>query len=494
MKILNSTQIRQADAATIAHEQISSLQLMERASAAFVHWFCNQFVNTRPVAIFCGQGNNGGDGLAIARQLSQLSYSVRVFMVQHTSNPSSDYLLNLDRLRPHVTPEAIHQEADFPELSENYVLIDALLGSGLSRPATDLMGKVIDAINLLSNKTVSVDIASGLFMDQLHDASGHIIEPDFTVSFQIPKLAFMFSENSVYTGQWQVVDIGLNNRFMESCPSSYYLTDHEVITSISKPRARFSHKGTFGHALLVAGSYGKMGAAVLASRACLRSGVGLLTVHIPRCGYDIMQISTPEAMTSTDFRRQFISQVPDIAPYSAIGIGPGLGQDPATLKMIEEIFSKESKPFVIDADALNLMAQNRYLLDRIPENSILTPHPKEFDRLAGPARNSQHRLKLAIQFAKEYQLIICLKGAHTAVVFSDGSVHFNNTGNAGMATGGTGDVLTGILTGLLAQGYPAPDAARLGVYCHGMAGDKGSLSKGQAGLIASDLIENLRVP
>ncbi|CAG4993873.1 Bifunctional NAD(P)H-hydrate repair enzyme Nnr [Dyadobacter sp. CECT 9275] len=493
MKILNVGQIRDLDAFTIENEPVSSVNLMERAAQAFCWWFCNQFVNTRPVTVFCGQGNNGGDGLAIARILSQKCYDVRVYIIEHTANTSADFSENLKRLSDHLTPFQIRKETDLPDLSEKTICIDALLGSGLSRPAEGIMAKVIGLLNTSRNKVVSVDIASGLFIDKSNQETDPIIQPLFTITFQLPKLAFFMPQNAVFVGEWRIVDIGLDTVHLLQQHTPYYYTDSAHAESIIRPRNKFSHKGTFGHALIIAGSYGKIGAAILAGKACLRSGVGLLTLHIPECGYEIAQISLPEAMVSVDVDRKFNTALGSVSSYSSIGIGPGLGQEDATAQMLAKLLTEARLPLVIDADALNIISQHNDLLDKIPAKSILTPHPKEFQRLAGETANDFDRLETGRKFAQKYNIIICLKGAHTAVILPNGDVHFNSTGNAGMATGGTGDVLTGIITSLLAQGYPPEHAAILGVYEHGLAGDRAASRKGQSAMIASDVIENLKI-
>lgn len=491
MKIFNVEQIRAMDAYTIAHEPITSINLMERASQAFVRWFSNQYVNTRPVAIFCGKGNNGGDGLAIARILSSCGYDVQVFIVEYTLHATDDFHQNFSRLGNHLTPRRIHSENDLPQLSRQVVCIDALLGSGLSRPVEGLLGIVIKYLNSLPNKLIAVDIASGLYTDQSNDPSDIVIKPRYTITFQLPKLAFMLPQNAEYVGEWHVVDIGLSPAYIADTSTDYYFTDRSEAEKRIKPRQKFSHKGTYGHAVIIAGSYGKMGAAVLSGKACLRSGVGLLTMHVPACGYEITQISVPEAMATVDESEKYISKAPDLTSATAIGIGPGIGQDPATVKVLEKVLEQAKVPLIIDADALNILSANRHFLYKLPENTILTPHPKEFQRLAGESSNEYDRLEKARTFAAKYKVIICLKGANTAVVLPNGEVHFNSTGNPGMATGGTGDVLTGIITSLLAQKYNPADAAILGAYQHGLAGDRAADARGQTALIASDVVEHL---
>jgi hydroxyethylthiazole kinase-like uncharacterized protein yjeF len=491
MKIFNVEQIRSLDAYSIENETISSLDLMERASNAFIRWFCNQFVNTRPVGIFCGKGNNGGDGLAIARILCIHSYDVKVYIAEYGSNATPDFQNNLERLKNHLQPESIQHINDFPSISSNAICIDALLGSGLSRPVNGLLAEIIGSLNKLANNLVSVDIASGLYADKPNAKDDTIIEPDFTVSFQLPKLAFMLPQNATYVGDWHLVDIGLSGDYIRKTTTSLHYTDKQAAETLIKPRQKFSHKGTYGHALLIAGSFGKMGAAVLSGKACLRSGVGLLTMHSPGCGYDIIQISIPEAMAEMDDNHKNISQLPELDSYSSIGIGPGIGQDATTVKVIEQLLETTKVPLIIDADGLNILSQNRSLLDKLPENTILTPHPKEFQRLVGESSNEYERLEIGKQFARNHKVIICLKGANTAVILPNGDIHFNSTGNAGMATGGTGDVLTGIITSLLAQKYEPQQAAILGVYEHGLAGDRAADQKGQSALIASDVVDCL---
>lgn len=491
MKIFNVEQIRAMDAYTIAREPINSIDLMERASQAFVRWFCNQYVNTRPIAVFCGKGNNGGDGLAIARILNGCGYDVQVFVVEYNLNATDDFRQNLSRLADHLTPRLIQSENDLPRLEKKVVCIDALLGSGLSRPVEGLLGIVIKYLNDLPNRLLAVDIASGLYTDRPNGPSDIIIKPRYTITFQLPKLSFMLPQNAEYVGEWHVVDIGLSSEYIKNTDTHYYFTDKPEAEKRIKPRQKFSHKGTFGHAVLIAGSYGKMGAAVLSGKACLRSGVGLLTMHVPACGYEIAQISVPEAMTTVDESEKYISEAPDLRSATAIGIGPGIGQAPATAKVLEKILGQAKVPVIIDADALNILSTHPHLLYKLPANTILTPHPKEFQRLAGDSSNEYERLEKARMFSSKYKVIICLKGANTAVVLPNGEVHFNSTGNPGMATGGTGDVLTGIITSLLAQKYAPADAAILGVYQHGLAGDRAAEARGQTALIASDVVECL---
>ncbi len=491
MKILSAPQIRDLDARTIQNEPISSLDLMERASRAFVRWLCARFDNRQPLVFFCGKGNNGGDGLAIARLLSAKGYAVTVYVVDYTDKGSEDFSKNLVRLAEHLAVHYIKDKKDLPELTRDELLIDALLGSGLSRPAQDLLAVVIGMMNDSPARVISVDIASGLYMDKSNEEDDAIVRPDYTVSFQLPKLAFMIPQNGPFVGDWQAVNIGLDQDFIQEAETPYFFTDKKSAKKLIRDREKFSHKGTFGHALLLAGSYGKMGAAQLCGGACLRSGAGLVTMHVAGCGYQIIQIALPEAMCTVDIDEKILTTLPELEAYSAIGVGPGLGKEPQTLQMLEELIEQAKIPMVWDADALNLLSENPDLLKKLPDHTVITPHPKEFERLAGKSKDDYARLELARDFAKDHKLVVVLKGAHTAVIFPDGMVHFNATGNAGMATGGAGDVLTGILTSLLAQKYHPKDAARLGVYQHGIAGDRAAKARTKVAMIASDIVEKL---
>ena len=503
MKILNVDQIRALDDATIRHEPIAPINLMERAALAFVDWFVDRFPDTTSTKIFCGLGNNGGDGMAIARLLLERNYPIEVNVVRYAPRESDDCMHNHRRLKL-VTENIRYIEfsRDIPAIRHNEVIIDAILGTGLSRPTEGIVKEVIAAINRAPATVVSVDIASGLYTDQANAPADVIVEPDYTVTFQLPKLAFVLPKNGRYVGEWHTVDIRLYKRSIDLAPTPYYYTQPQEARLLLHKRERYSNKGTFGHALLLVGSYGKMGAAVLSARACLRSGVGLLTVQVPRCGYGIIQTSVPEAMCLPDGHQNVLTGVPDQgsgelegpppSDYTAVGIGPGIGKAPETLAMLKKLLPTLKNPIVVDADALNLLSENRDLLDKLPKNSILTPHPKEFERLTKKWNDDYQKLDLLREFAKKYNVVVVLKGAYSAVATPEGDVHFNSTGNPGLSTGGTGDVLTGILTALLAQGYDPVEAAVLGVFAHGLAGDQVAEERGQIGMIASDVVDALR--
>ncbi|CAN5629351.1 bifunctional ADP-dependent NAD(P)H-hydrate dehydratase/NAD(P)H-hydrate epimerase [soil metagenome] len=484
MKILSAAQIRSADAYTIKHEPVVSLDLMERAAVACVEWLSNNLSRNYSFKIFCGPGNNGGDGLAIGRLLLSSGFNVKVFVVRESEKYSPDFLENERRLRS-LFPSAFHEikfEKDFPVLTADDCVVDALFGTGLSKPVAGFLSMLIEHINSSHAEIISIDIPSGLFADT-HTSSETVIRAKHTLSFQLPKLAFMFAENEKYVGAFHLLNIGLDQHFIfEANANDYYLTG-DLLKGFLKPRNKFSHKGNYGHALLVAGIKGKMGAAVLASKACLRTGVGLLSVRVPESGNDIMQISCPEAMSA-------IGEI-DFEKYAAIGIGPGIGIDDEASNTLSQILQHAKCPLVLDADALNIISADKKLLNQVPLNSILTPHPKEFERLFGKTQSDFERHQLQITYSKTHKIFIVLKGAHTCVTTPEGISYFNSTGNPGMAKGGSGDVLTGMITSLLAQGYSSLESSLLGVYLHGLAGDIAADKKGMDGMIARDLVNGI---
>jgi len=493
MKILSAAQIRQWDEYTIKQEPVSSIDLMERAATKCTAWLLQQYPTAPSFAVYCGKGNNGGDGLAIARMLVEQGYPVTIYILEFGHKGTDDFQTNLARLHllPNQDIHFIQSEENFHSFQPGQIIIEALLGSGVSRPLEGVTAALVNHLNNSGCEIISIDIPAGLFAD--HSGKGALtIQATHTLSFQCYKPALLLAENEAAIGQVHILDIGLDNSFYNSLNTAFELVDDEIIYAIYKPRNAFAHKGTFGHALLIAGSYGKMGAAILAANACLRSGVGLLTCHIPTCGYDSMQTAVPEAMVVTHVDSSFNTKVEDdLIKYKTVGIGPGIGMAAETKTMLTEFLTLYKKPVVLDADALNILASQKDWLPLIPAGSILTPHPKEFERLFGETVNEFDNIALALQKAKELNCIIVLKGHHTFIATPGGKGYFNATGNAGMATGGSGDVLTGILTGLLAQGYSSEEAAIFGVYLHGKAGDMAAQKLSMEAMLASDIINNL---
>jgi len=500
MKILSTAQVKEADNYTITNEPILSIDLMERAASRAADWIMENIGLDNDFVIFAGPGNNGGDGLVIARRLdkamrdSKLSGVVTVYVVKFTDKFSPDFRTNLERLnRTNVRVVYLTEGDQMPLLEGHEIVIDAIFGSGLSRPVRGFPAKVIEHINQSPKQlTIAVDVPSGLFGEENHKEEQTIIKADITLTFEFPFLSFFFPENQDYVGEFVVIPIGIHPDYIANAPTDYFTVEFEQIASMIKPRKKFSHKGNYGHGLLIAGSYGRMGAAVLAARAAHRAGIGLLTAHLPAKCVDVMQVSSPETMISIDQISDSYSGYAEInEKYTAIGFGPavGLTREPALL-LDELISGKHSKPMVLDADALTIIAQHKWL-DRLPGNTIITPHPKEFERIAGETSNNYQRLQLQRKIAKEHKIIVVLKGAYTSICFPDGKCYFNTTGNPGMAAGGSGDVLTGIILSLLAQGYSPKEAALAGVYLHGLAADIAADETGYHALIPSDIINRL---
>jgi hydroxyethylthiazole kinase-like uncharacterized protein yjeF len=491
MKIFRSEQIKEIDASTIKHEPIASVDLMERAAARLLGWYMERFDRLGSVYIFAGPGNNGGDGIALARMLALNRYRVEVYYAKFTDKTSDDLEKNRKRLETETdVPFNIITSADqFPVISSGNIIFDALFGSGLTRTIEGFPAEIIKLINHSGAKIISIDIPSGLFgEDNSKNSYKNVVKADYTLSFQFPKLSFLFAENSPFVGELLILPIGLDDIAIRNTFSPYSLTEISDVSRLLKKRNRFDHKGNFGHGLLVAGSYGKMGAAVLGAEAAMRTGIGLITCHIPSCGNLIMQASLPEAMVKSDKAEKFVSDIGNSDSFSAVGIGPGIGLEPESQKAFFSLISECKRPTVIDADALNIMSLNPEWFSLLHEGTILTPHPKEFERFAGKTKNDYDRLLKQIELSEKFNCIIVLKGAHTSITFPDGKVFFNSTGNPGMATGGSGDVLTGIILSLLSQGYTPENAALLGVYIHGLAGDIAAGEVCYESIIASDII------
>ena len=494
MKLFSTTQVKELDAYTIEHEPVQSVDLMERAARVFTEAFCLQFPESGKICVLAGPGNNGGDALAIARMLYQKDYPVEVYLFNFKGNLSSDCRINKERLLPLAQVKFTEVKDTFipPESGGKGIVIDGLFGSGLNKPLEGRLASVVKSINSSPCTVVSIDIPSGLFgEDNAENNADHIIVADYTFTFQFPKLSFLFSENEYFVGKVEVLDIGLHPKGIHTIASPFHLIKKDYVSSLLKDRSRFSHKGNFGHALLIAGSLGKMGAAVLAGKACLRSGAGLLTAHVPQSGNGIMQTSLPEAMTSLDPNESLFSRVPELSGYNAIAVGPGITTDEITAGALTGLLRQSTRPVILDADALNIIAQDSSLFGLIPPNSILTPHPKEFDRLAGTSASSYERLHKALRLAQSIKTCIILKGRYTAICTPEGECWFNTTGNPGMATAGSGDVLTGILLGLLAQSYTPMETSLLGVYLHGLAGDIALEDNSVESLLSGDIIRSM---
>ncbi len=490
MKFFSTFQIRKLDQYTIDHEPIASIDLMERAAKAISSEYMLTFPKTFPVYILAGSGNNGGDALALARLLLESSYKVKVILLQG-EKLSVDCETNKNRLQEQFTGNLTIVTDTFitPEISEQTILIDGLFGSGLSRKLEGIYAEAVNWMNESGCKIVSIDIPSGLQGEDNLINFGAIVKADLTYSIQFPKLAFLFPENEKFVGKWKLIDIGILPKIITETESQYDYLDKSDIQQIILSRNKFAHKGTFGHLLLIAGTEGMAGAAVLSAKAAMRSGAGLVTVQSVEANRIIVQTAVPEAIFHVHDYNSTATDKNEYQQYTTISIGPGIGQEKTTVSFLKTLLINQNNPLVLDADALNIISKNPDFLNYIPHNSILTPHPKEFERLFGTCENGYTRMKKANEMAVELGLIIVLKGANTLVALPDGQLFFNSTGNSGMATAGAGDVLTGIISGLLTQGYTPENAAKLGVYLHGLAGDLALSEQSLESLIASDIID-----
>ena len=494
MKILTSSQLKELDKYTIAHEPIASIDLMERAAIALTNAIIRRWDKSFKMVVFAGPGNNGGDALAVARMLSQRGYHVEVFLFNTKGKLSEECQTNLERLKMcgSVYFTEISTQFDPPELTESHVVIDGLFGSGLNKPLSGGFAAVVKYINASKAQVAAIDIPSGLMgEDNTYNIRQNIVHANVTLSIQLPKLSFLFPENEEVVGEWELLDIGLKQSYIDATASPFSILGEEVIRPIIKPRKRFAHKGSFGHGLLIAGSYGMAGASILSAKACLRSGIGLLTVHTPIHNHDILQISVPEAIVQTDIHERYFAQPTDLSRYKAIAIGPGLGQEEDTALAMMEQIQGSNLPIILDADAINILSTHRNWLSRLPKRCILTPHLGELERLIGKCMDTYERLTKVKELAAYLQSYIIVKGAWTTIVTPEGEYFFNPTGNPGMATGGSGDVLTGILLALVAQGYSREEACKLGVYIHGLAGDIAAEEMTETGMISSDIINAL---
>ncbi|RLJ31990.1 NAD(P)H-hydrate epimerase [Chryseobacterium sp. 7] len=487
MKIFTAKQIRSWDQFTISYEPVSSIQLMERASMAVAHWISEHCKNHKKLAVFCGKGNNGGDGLAVARILYLKGFDVDVFVGDPKGKFSEDASVNLKRLRDMsgISVRKFDQSGHY-NFDDKTIIIDALFGTGLSRPLDGEYKMLVEQLNAKKSIKISIDIPSGLSADEIFDQDAVILNADYTLTLQCWKRTFLHPETGKYTGKVEVLDIDLSKAYSENTETAYFVTDDDLIESIFKPRNEFSHKGSFGKAAIIGGSYGKIGAAVLATKSALKTGAGLTFTLAPECGYEILQASCPEAMFIKG-GEEFITNF-EIDNEFTIGIGPGLGTHPNTGKSFLSFLKNYTKPMILDADALNIISKDPNNLKLIPKESIITPHPKEFERLFGSTEDSFKRLELAGEKAKELDIYIILKDHHTQVITPQGKMFYNITGNSGLAKGGSGDILTGILTSLSAQGYSQEETCILGVWLHGKAADFAAERYSKEAMLPTDVI------
>jgi len=491
MYILSSKQLAKVDKATIKNKSITSIDLMEHAAT-----LCFQWLHTRlqgqniKIHVFCGIGNNGGDGLVIARHLFQHGYNVNCYIVNFSDKRTDEFLTNYDRLKEiGEWPTVINNENNFPEVSFEDIVVDAIFGNGLTRSPEGFTKKLIQYINSTKVFTLAIDVPSGLFGDKSVTKKEAVLKAGHTLSFQTPKLAFLLPENKEFINTWEIIDIGLDEEYINNLQPKINFTTKSEIVPLYKPRNKWSHKGTFGHSLIIGGCFGKIGAITLASKAALKIGSGLVTAYVPKCGYNILQISVPEAMVEVDDEK-LLTYFNFKTKPTAIGIGPGMGISEKTALGYEKFIKENKLPLVIDADGINLLAQNKSLLKYLPKNTVLTPHPKELERLIGTWKNDYDKLTIAKQFSNDNNVILVLKGTYTIVIDNE-FMYFNSTGNPALATAGSGDILTGIITGLIAQSYEPKYAAIFGVYLHGKTADIAIQETGYETFTASSILEYL---
>lgn len=490
MNILSGEQVRKADQYTIQSQGITSDDLMERAGTRLFNWL-HQQLQGAPVTIhlFCGIGNNGGDGLVVARHLVEHGYSVEVHIVNYSDKRSPDFLTNLDRLKDRkIWPQVLSENDVLPIISKEDVVVDAIFGTGLNRVPDEWVIKLIAHLNASGAFILAVDIPSGLYTDKPIENVLGIIRAEVVLSFQFPKLVFFLPASGQFCKHWFVLDIGLDAAFLKTLPIGYELIQQKKIKSLIKPRTKFTHKGTYGHTMIIGGSFGKIGAVQLAAKACLRAGSGLVSAYVPGCGYIPLQSALPEVMVVTDNDQEQLSHIKIGFKPTVVAFGIGTGTSDTTIKAFELFLKENSAPLVIDADGLNILSIKKSLLGNLPPKTVLTPHPKELERLLGAWKNDFEKLEKVKEFSAAYDVIVVIKGAHSITVYKDQG-YVNDSGNPGMATAGSGDALTGIISGLIAQGYQPLEAAIMGVYLHGRAGDMAIQGSSMEALIASDIID-----
>lgn len=498
MKILDAQQAGQLDAYSIEQRGILSADLMEESARRLMAYVQRHYADRdRPIVVFAGAGNNGGDALALARLLAQSGYrALSVYLFNTRQKLSPDCEANAQRLRqecPEVGLTEIQQQFEAPQLHPDTLIVDALFGIGLNKPLSGGFASLVQFINASGCEVLSIDMPSGLTCNGANLSSpSAIVRATHTLTLGHPKLAQMLADCQPFLGQTHLLPLTLNADWDGFAHCRYAITEREEVRAMLRPRPPFGHKGTFGHTLLIAGRYGMAGAAILAARACLRAGTGKLTVHTPRRNNDLLQTAVPEAVLHHDESDLIFSSAVKADPYSAVAIGPGIGTDKQTaLAFIEQASHTTACPLLIDADGINILGSHKGWVQQIPPLSIFTPHPLEMQRLGICQSDSHSVLQEALRMARQHRFYIVLKGHFTAVCTPEGNVHFNPTGNSGMATAGSGDVLTGIIAALLSQGYAQEQACRLGVYLHGLAGDIAAETIGEHSLTASDIIAHL---
>lgn len=492
MRIITAEEIREWDAYTIIKQGITSLELMERAAGACSEHLLESDLSGE-ILIFCGPGNNGGDGFALARLLHQKKIDVQVIEVwDNHAKRSEDNKTNRERLTKNVNCLPLHAFLKAYKQEKEPIIIDAIFGIGQNRALSGIYKQAVEWINLNSKKIISIDLPTGLF-DVCHNPENPAIQASRTLTFETPKLPFFLPENEKYLGEWIILDIGLDKPFLQTKMSRFFYLTQKEIEASKLTRKKFAHKGSFGTAFLFAGQVGMCGAATLAAKACLRVGAGKLIIRTPKDCMHILQSSVPEAICDPDTNEDVLSSCPsDLTPYQSVGIGPGIGKSPLTKALVWKLLRNGVPNLVLDADALNIIAEEGWQ-NSIPPGAVLTPHVKEFERLWGNSADHFQRIMLASAKSVEQKIMIVLKGAHTVILCPDGTVTFNSTGNPGLAKAGTGDVLTGMITGILAQGYELSVGVKRAVFLHGHLADQLALNRDPESILASDLVNYIGI-
>ena len=493
MKIFSKEQIYEGDKLTAKKQEITSTDLMERAASQIFNWMHLRMQGAQvPIHVFCGIGNNGGDGLVLGRHLITHGYNVKMYVVNYSDTRSKDFLINYDRIKnvSKEWPLLLTDADELPEIKPDDIIVDAIFGIGLNRPVVDWVKILFQHLKASKAFTLAIDLPSGLFPDRVPESDKDVVWATHTLSFQTPKLIFFLPDTAKYTVQWEVLDIGIDAEYLHTTLTDYELIGKMEMLPVYQPRQKFSNKGSYGHALIVGGSYGKIGAVTLASRAALAAGVGLVTAYVPKCGYTPLQASFPEAMVLTDANEEILTNIEFSIQPNVIAFGVGVGTEEKTITAFENFLKNNTTPLVVDADGINILAKKKELLKLLPEQTVLTPHPKELERLIGKWDGDFDKLEKTKALSKKYNLVIVIKGANTITVYQDKG-YVNTTGNPGLATAGTGDVLTGIITGLIAQGYEPLVAALFAIYLHGKSADIAVEDLGYQSLIASHVIETL---
>lgn len=503
MKIFTSEDIRTIIAKSLEADGSTVAELAEKVAEGVAADILARWRPTKRTFVFAGPGLNGAYGLATARKLAEAGFSPEVFLFNIRGkmlSPDCKRLRDEVEKVPGLTLTEVVNTFDPPQLPSSALVVDALFGVENHQPLAGGFVSLVRYINESRTTVVSIDLPSGLFSDwNPNGVNRDIIHANTTVAVGFPHLCFLMDENAELVGQWKVLDVGFDEGVVREMPTKFHLVERADIKRVLRPRSEFCNKNDLGHALLIAGSYGMVGAATLAARGALRSGAGKVSVYSASCAYSPLQTSVPEAMFIGDKGKFMVGAInPATFPQSAKGnlavaIGPGLGTNDATAAAVESFIKSWDKPMVVDADALNIIAMKRDLLNHLPLLSVLTPHDGEFDRLFDAQFNHERRILKAIEMSAAYNILILLKGRYSALVRPDGKVFFNFSGNPGMATGGSGDVLTGVIAGFMAQGLKPEVASIVAAFVHGEAGDLAAEEQGEYGMTSGDIASKIGI-